>query len=89
MPNTLSTTWVKNVYSLRIGGGITSGVSYTVIAILVSLSHLVVHKLSNLSRLIPVFPTQLYPSFSGQSPLLNSQLYPLSTPPTITETKED
>lgn len=89
MPNTLSQAWVKNVYSLRIARGVTGGQTYTE-SVQNSQSALSpVHKHPTLSRLLPVFEPNLSTTISRQFNLLINHLYPLSTHPTITETKEN
>ena len=87
MSNTRSFAWVKNVYSLRISGGISSGHSYTALAYSPTFTRLAVEKLSKLSRFVPAFASHLSPAFSDRFHLLYRQLYPLSTPLIITETK--
>lgn len=88
MPNTLSTAWVKNVYSLRIAQGVTSGYSSTPLP---SLSKnttaqrvqtpFFTHTIRNLSARLSTQKNQLFN-------LLSNHLYPLSTAPTIKKNKE-
>jgi len=89
MPNTLLFAWVKNVYSLGIQTGITSVHSYTESLSLTHLPHQAVDKLSKLSRIVPAFPPQLSTYFLDKLPPLYNHLYPLSTEPIITKTKEN
>lgn len=88
MPNTLLTTWVKNVYSLRIAGGIKSVYSYTGEVLRLYFTQQQRDKSPILPSLIPAFYTQLSTSFLRKIPLLIAWLYPQSTVPTIKRTKE-
>jgi hypothetical protein len=87
MPKYLSPAWVKNVYSLRILGGITSDDMYTGVSQNAIYPQLPVHKPTYLSLFIPVLSTQLSTRFFANLPPLIRQLYPQSTVPTIKRTK--
>ena len=89
MPNTLSPTWVKNVYSLRTAGGVTSDKTYTEGYSGAQITRSPVHKHPHLSGLLPAFEPDLSTAIYRQFNLLINHLYPLSTVPTITETKEN
>lgn len=88
MSNTLFQAWVKNVYSLRMNSGVSSGKtqgSYTsplsAYAVVWVKAPVYAHVSTNFSALL----STLKMSFQ---PLLIRQLYPLSTAPTIKRTKE-
>jgi len=89
MPNTLSLAWVKNVYSLRIARGVTGGQTYTETTRMAQDPVSPVHKHPHLSQLLPVFEPNLSTTIYRQFNLLINHLYPLSTSPIITETKEN
>lgn len=89
MPNTLSQAWVKNVYSLRIARGVTGGQTYTESCSDTQITPSPVYKHPTLSRLLPAFEPSLSTTIFRQFNLLINHLYPLSTVPTITETKEN
>jgi hypothetical protein len=89
MPNILSQAWVKNVYSLRIARGLTGGRTYTESTQNNQNALSPVHKHPALSQLLPVFKPDLSTVISRHFNLLINYLYPLSTHPTITETKEN
>lgn len=81
-------TWVKNVYSLGIQGVITRGQSSTA-----TYPHLSIHKNMGVKPLSYThnpqsFSPYLYTRFLRRFNLLFSSLSTLSTPPTITKTKE-
>jgi hypothetical protein len=84
MPN----TWVKNVYSLGIAGGINSGPLYTGSPLTAYQPQNWLYKPPVLLSLIPVFSPQLSTPFLQKIPLLIALLYPQSTVPTIKRTKE-
>jgi len=87
MPKSVFSAWVKNVYSLLIQEG-TNGVHLpTTQTFSTYFSTKPVHKLLSLPRFIPAFPLQLSTQKITQIPLLNSYLYPLSTPPINMKTK--
>ncbi len=89
MPSTLSPAWVKNVYSLRIDGGTDGEQTYTERAQNARVAAYPVHKHPTLSQLLHVLEPDLSTYISRQfNPLIN-HLYPLSTVPTTTETKEN
>ena len=88
MSRALSTAWVKNVYSLRMNSGIAYGktiFSYTVpIAPTYTTRvqpQVFTHVMSLFSAVLPTVKKNLLP-------LLFSQLYTLSTVPTIKKMKE-
>jgi len=89
MPNTLSLAWVKNVYSLRIARRVTGGQTYTETTKETLDVTSPVHKHPHLSQLLPVFEPDLSTAIYRQFNLLINHLYPLSTSPIITETKEN
>lgn len=89
MSSTLSTTWVKNVYSLRMNSGIDRGetfVSYTpptLASMLLWVQTFIFTQFSPmLSAVLPTIKNAI-------SLLLLRQLYPLSTVPTIKKKKEN
>jgi len=88
MPNTLSQTWVKNVYSLGIDTRTTRVRSYTGSLLTQSFTHHPVHKHPVIQRLVPAFYAQLSPSKKSVFNLLYRYLYPQSTYPTIKTKKE-
>lgn len=89
MFNTLSPAWVKNVYSLRKIGGTTGEYSFTVTS---SSSSTLAQIMENF-LFIRTFITALSPALSTRKnsflSLLYSRLYPLSTVPITTKTKEN
>lgn len=89
MPNTLSQTWVKNVYSLRKVGGIKSGLLYTTTTLLTVFTQNTVYKLSRLPHNIPRLTPPLSTRILSILYLLKSNLYPVSTPLIITKTREN
>lgn len=88
MSNTLSTTWVKNVYSLRTDLGKARVQSYT--GLYPTLLSNQLH--GDNTQVIPSFLNTVLTPFStiifAVSYLLRNQLYLFSTPPIITKTKE-
>jgi len=89
MPNPLSFTWVKNVYSLRIPQGINS-VFLSPISVETSLlGQWGVQNPLVLPSRIPSFTTIVSTVYFGVSYLLKRYLYPLSTEPINTKTQEN
>lgn len=88
-PTPLSTAWVKNVYSLRIDGGMNSG--YTAVSYTAPLSAYAHQRVQ-----VPTF-TQISTMLSAVlstlnnvvTLLLNTDLYPVSTAPTMKKKKEN
>lgn len=87
MRRSLFLTWVKNVYSLLILGGITRGHLPTTSVIGGQFTTNPVHNTPTLPRFIPAFPQGLSTPKINNLYLLISRLYPLSTPPINTKTK--
>jgi hypothetical protein len=81
MPKNSFNTWVKNVYSLRIQTGKTSGDLYTHSSLARQFTHQPVHNLPVVPVFVPAFAPLLSTSKNNQVTLLNSHLYPQSTPP--------
>lgn len=88
MPNTISITWVKNVYSLGIRSGERCGLLPTPL----TLHHTVVTtpgvQLLFIPQVFSTFTLQLYTYISALFTLVKTYLYTVSTAPTITKTKE-
>lgn len=87
MPKSVISAWVKNVYSLLIRGGKDRGHSPTLSLLEQLLTTQPVHKHSSFPRFVLTFPLSLSTANSDDLSLLNSYLYPLSTPPINTKTK--
>lgn len=88
MPKTLPTSWVKNVYSLRIDARINSGVLYTEVVNTATRLQSTVYNSPGFTRFIPVRSALLSTAFFRKIPLLIAWLYPQSTGPIIKRTKE-
>lgn len=88
MSNPLSFSWVKNVYNLRTLRGITSGRSYTVMVKEVLGASQVGVKVRSLHTFFPTLSSVSSPAFFRDFNLLFSQLYPVSTAPTIMKNKK-
>lgn len=86
--STLPQTWVKNVYSLCTLGVITGGQSSTVVGIQTTSLKNVGVKPQTYTHETTDFSPYLYTRFLRIFNLLISRFSTLSTPPTITKTKE-
>lgn len=87
--STLSSTWVKNVYSLCVEGVVICGRSYTewvqnLIATINTRVQPAFH-----TQFFTTFPPVLYTAKNGQLTDMMSYLSPLSTVPTIKKMKEN
>lgn len=86
--NNLSTTWVKNVYSLCVQGMVTSARSYTGwVYSTVNTASPRVQPLTY-THSVNSFPPSLYTLIFRLFNLLSIHLYTLSTPPTINKMKK-
>lgn len=88
MLNTLSPTWVKNVYSLRLVGGITGVWVYTDGRTIWLNQRIGVYNRPFLPLFIPTFLAVVSTFKTIFSPLLYGHLYPLSTGLIIKRNKE-
>ena len=89
MPKTIHTAWVKNVYSLRMNSGTergNTGVSYTP-PILAFVPMWV--KIPSLTQVSTMFSAVLSTLKNDILHLLITDLYPVSTVPTIKKKKEN
>lgn len=87
MSNTLINAWVKNVYSLRIDGGLNSGNiqnSYTATSLA---SNALWVQTPTFTQVSTMFSAVLSTLKMSLQPLLIANLYPVSTVPTIKRTK--
>lgn len=89
MPKTTFHAWVKNVHNLRIAQGETVGKVSTPARSFTHIHSLPVKKHSVIPSLVHGFYPQLFTVIFAKSPLLYTQLYPLSTPPIIKRKKEN
>lgn len=89
MPNPLSHTWVKNVYSLGIYTGIKSGMLPTQVEGSGLLVQSAVHNYPTFPIVLPKILSFLSTLFLDNLPPLYRQLYPLSTVPITIRTKEN
>lgn len=88
MSNTLLITWVKNVYSLRMNGGVNGGYTQNSYTSPISRTMAMWVKARIYTHISTNFSAVLSTVKMSMQPLLISQLYPLSTVPTIKRTKE-
>ncbi len=88
MPNLLSTTWVKNVYSVGKVQGIKGVLLSPIYELVNNLSTRGVHNQPSFPLFFPAFPLSLSPPKNTISSLLISYLYPLSTHPIIKKKKK-
>jgi len=89
MLNTLSFAWVKNVYSLGITDGITSGLLYTGVFESTTNPHSPVHKYVVIPTFIPSFYARLSTLFLSLLTDTVVGLYTVSTVPIIKTKKEN
>lgn len=88
MSNPLSFSWVKNVYNLRTEYGKNSGLLYTGVWVMLKNATNVVVKVQSLHIIFPTLSATYSPAIFRDFNLLFSQLYPVSTAPTIMKNKE-
>jgi hypothetical protein len=88
MSNPLINAWVKNVYSLRIGGGLNSGYMQRSYTALTYPTQQVRVQTPTFTQVSTMFSSALSTLKMNFQPLLIVDLYPVSTAPTIKRTKE-
>ena len=91
MPKSLHSpvyNWVKNVYSLCVENGDNRGLLFTPLYMSTLQTTYMRVKPQTSPHFFASFTPQYYTAFFSLLPLLFSQLYPLSTVPTITKTNE-
>lgn len=88
MSNPLSQSWVKNVYNMRTLGGIGCGTASPLLSSLYIYLQQNREQVINFSQLAARLHTKLSTVFLSATHLLNSELYLLSTRPTITKTNK-
>jgi hypothetical protein len=88
MLSSLFSVWVKNVYSLRIAGGISGVQMYTPSALSVVSTVVLVQNPTVMLRVVPVLYALLSTAKKAVFNLLTGRLYPQSTGPIINPNKE-
>ena len=89
MPKTMSFAWVKNVYSLRTDSGNNSGYTAFSYTPPIYADTAIRVQVPSFTQVPTIFSAVLSTLKNGFQPLLNSDLYPVSTAPTIKKKKEN